>query len=128
MKLFILDVPLLALLGFLIARVHAKFLVDRHPDFYFFAGELVIAAFWIDVLVCAFGHANPWGCACMVRPVSRWISMFYVLSYPLWFLWGGKRAFDLFGRNPRQGGFLWPLRLEDRTKPFLAPWKQAGKE
>jgi len=124
MKLFILDVPILIVLGFVAARVYARYLVDDHPNFYFHAGWMITMIFWINALLCLLGLIEPWGARAMVRPVSGYIAVMYVAAYPLWFVWGARRAFQLFGRNPRQGGFLWPLRDEDKTEPFKPPWNQ----
>ncbi len=122
MNLWIPDVPILIVAGMVLAYVHAKFMVDKHPDFLFHAGTIVIGLFWINALLSAVGLIQPWGAECMLRPVSGYIALFYVLSYPLWFIWGCLRSLLAFGRTPRQGGLLWPFTLRETTKPFRPPW------
>jgi hypothetical protein len=125
MKIWIWDVPILFLLGAIAARMYGKWLVEKHPDFYVHSAIIINALFWLNALVSAFG-ASPWlGSVKHTVVVPGWIALFYVLSYPLWFHLGGERTLALFGRNPSQGGFLWPFTVKDRTKPFKAPWKQA---
>jgi hypothetical protein len=122
MSVWLWDVPVLFLLGAVLARVYAKWLVVKHPDFFAHAGTIVIAVFWLNALFAAFG-ARPWfGAVHAVRPISRWLGLFLTLSYPLWFNFGAERIFALFGRRPTQGGFLWPFTVKDRTKPFQPPW------
>ncbi|MFH1537636.1 MAG: hypothetical protein ABIH66_01665, partial [bacterium] len=69
------------------------------------------------------GVIEPWGVGLFCRAVSRWIALFYFLSYGLWFYWGAGSARSLFGRAPDQGGFLWLATMEDKTEPFSPSWK-----
>jgi len=117
MIIFIWDVPIIILLGFFFAFAHAKIFVDKHPDFHVHIGFVTIMVFWINAAFAFFG-ADPWGAECAIRIVPKAIAVPFTLSYPFWLIWGGTRAFHLFGRSPRQGGFLWIFSLKDRTKPF----------
>lgn len=129
MKLFILDVPIIVILGFVFALIHKR-VVDKHPTFLFYAGLLVTLLFWIPALLSALVSIDPWfgliKCG-LARQISRWLALFFVLSYPLFFIWGTHRAFGLFGYTPRQGGVLWLTTLEDKTKPFKPAWKETEK-
>jgi len=123
MKLFVWDVPVLIILGFVFALIHRR-ITDKHPDFLFHVGFITITFMWLSALFSAFG-ADPWfGIvnAGTAENVNGWLALFLVLSYPLWFIWGTRRALTLFGHNPRQGGFLWIMSLKDRTKPFKRTW------
>lgn len=122
MNLWIWDIPLLILLGIILARIHAKWLVVKRPDFFAHFSSIIIAVFWLNALFSAFG-ARPWFGVRHVYQVPGWVALLYVLSYPLWFMFGAERSFALFGRRPTQGGFLWPFTVKDRTKPFQPPWK-----
>ena len=122
MKIWLWDVPFLIILGAIFARVHAKWLVTKHPDFFVHSATVLIAVFWLNALVCAMG-GWPWFGVEHVYFIPKGIGIFYVLSYPLWFMFGAERAFALLGRRPTQGGFLWPFTVKDRTRPFQSPWK-----
>jgi hypothetical protein len=124
MMIWVWDIPVLFVLGIIVARLHAKWLVVKHPDFFVHTGTIIIAVFWLNALVSALG-AHPWlGHVHALRPISRWLALFLVLSYPMWFHFGAERTFALLGRRPTQGGFLWPFSVKDRTKPFQSPWKR----
>jgi len=124
MKLFIWDVPILVIAGFLCALVQKR-IADKHPDFSFHVGTVITLLMWLSALFSAFG-VDPWfgiiksGVA---KDVNGWLAFFLVMSYPLWFIWGARRAFATFGRSPRQGGFIWVFTIEDKTKPFEPAWK-----
>ena len=122
MMIWVWDVPILIVLGMVLAGMHARWFAVKRPDFFVHAATLVIALFWLNSLLSAFG-AHPWCCVENIRRVRYAIALFYVLSYPMWFMFGAERIFALFGRRPTQGGFLWPFTLKDRTKPFEPPWK-----
>ena len=117
MSIFVWDVPILILLGFFYALAYAKLMVDKHPDFYVHIGFVTIMIFWANAAFAYFGY-NPWGFQSQIRFVPKAVAIPFTLSYPFWLIWGGTRAFHLFGRSPRQGGFLWIFSLRDKTKPF----------
>ena len=123
MRLFIFDVPILVILGFVFALIQKR-IADEHPDFIFHAGFFTVAFFWIAALFSAFGM-DPWFGIIggkLAKPINGWFAFFLVMSYPMWFIWGEHRAFELFGRTPRQGGFLWLFSIEDKTEPFKPAW------
>lgn len=122
MMIWVWDVPILIVAGMILARVHAKWLVPKHPDFFVHAGFIVVGLFWLNGIAAALGF-SPWlGVENVVR-VPGWIALFFVLSYPMWFIFGAERMFALFGRRPTQGGFMWPFSIKERTKPFSSRWK-----
>lgn len=122
MKIWFWDIPLLILFGAIIARIYARWLVVKHPDFFFHAMALTIVVFWLNALVSALG-GWPWFGVRHVYIIPKGIGLFTVLSYPLWLTFGAERTFALSGRRPTQGGFLWPFSVRDRTKPFRPPWQ-----
>jgi len=122
MSIWLWDVPLLIVIGMILARIHGKWLAIRHPDFFFHSAAVVIGLFWLNAILTAFGM-DPWLGAETTVEVPGWIALFYVLSYPMWFLFGAERVFATFGRRPTQGGFLWPFTIDETTKPFQPPWK-----
>lgn len=125
MRLFIFDVPIAIILGFVSALIHKK-VVDKHPSFVLYAGLLVTLFLWLSALFSAFGMSPWFGIISenLAKPINGWFALFLVLSYPLWFIWGTHRAFALFGYTPRQGGLLWLTSLEDKTRPFQPAWKK----
>lgn len=130
MKLFILDVPIVIILGFVFALIHKR-VVDKSPSFILYAGILVTLIFWLSALLSAF-KINPWfgtiPSGYFAKPINGWFALFLVLSYPLWFIWGAHRAWGLFGYTPRQGGIMWLMTLEDKTEPFKPAWGKSTEE
>ncbi len=122
MRIFILDVPIIIIVGLVSAYAYAKHLRERHPDAYVLMGLLVILICWLNVVLSNLGIISPWFTGRMVVPVNTTIGIFYVLSYPLWFIWGGERSLSLLGRSKAQGGLLWPITLKDTTAPFKPAW------
>ena len=124
MMIWVWDVPILIILGMILARIHAKWFAIKHPNFFFFSAVFITALFWINSLVSAFGGPSWLGVESTYR-VPGWIALFFVLSYPTWLLFGAERMFALFGRRPTQGGFMWPFSIKETTKPFESPWKKS---
>jgi len=129
MKLFIFDVPIIVILGFVFALIQKR-VVDKRPAFLLYAGLLTTLFFWLSALLSALLATNPWfgliSCG-LAKNISRSLALFLVLGYPLFFIWGTHRAFGLFGYTPRQGGVLWLSSLEDKTAPFKPAWKESEK-
>ncbi len=122
MSVSIIDVPSLIALGAVTGYLDAKKWRRDHPDLYAGVSSAVLAAFWLKALLRAAGTGKPLG----GNRTNKWIALFMVLSYPLWFGWGAERARSLFGRTPEQGGMLWPFTLRDGTEPFKPAWHAGG--
>ncbi len=123
MRIYILDVPIVIIVGLVSAYAYAKYLREKHPDAYVLSGLLVILLFWLNAVLSNLGViSGPWFTDRMVVSVNATVGIFYVLSYPLWFIWGGERSLSLFGRSKSQGGLLWPITLKDKTAPFKPAW------
>lgn len=127
MQVSILDVPLMIVGGALGAYFYQGWLRGRNKDWYFFIGSILVGIFWFNVLMSYLGFMDPWYFAPLTVDINRWIWLFYVLSYPLWFMWGGNRMFLLVGRSPSQGGLIWLFTTEDRTEPFEPAWEQGSE-
>jgi hypothetical protein len=125
MKIFLFDVPILILIGYLSARIYAKKLYDTHKDAYTILYLCFNLLFWLNILFSYFGIIQPWilGNKYSVVINNKFVGIIYVLSYPLWFSWGAERAWDFWGRNPYQGGISWFLGYKERQKPFKPSWK-----
>lgn len=130
MKIFLFDVPLLILIGYISARIYAKKLYENHPDAYTILYLFFNILFWLNVILSYFGIIEPWFLKSKycVEIKNRVIGIFYVLSYPLWFSWGSQRAWDFWGRTPYQGGLGWFLGYKEREKPFKPAWKSFHRE
>lgn len=128
MMISVLDAPLILLLGFVSAFVYQARLWERNKDWFVFLGAIFVGAFWVNSLLSYMGIIEPWIVSPFTVSVSPWIALFYVLSYPLWFRWGGNQGFLTFGRNPQQGGFLWLFRLGTTTEPFEPAWETGKNE
>jgi len=122
MSIFIFDVPIMIIVGFVTAYVYAKHLREKHPDLYVLVGLFFTLIFWINIILSNLNIIHPWFTNIMVVHVNTTVSIFYVLSYPLWFIWGGERAFGLFGRSKFEGGLIWPFTLKDKTASFKPAW------
>lgn len=128
MRIFILDVPFMIIAGSISAYFYAKYLRERHPDAYTFTGLSLLLISWLNVILSNLHIIEPWFTQHMVVYVNTTIGIFYVLSYPLWFIWGGERILGLFGRSKTQGGLIWPLTLNDKTEPFKPAWSVGDTE
>ena len=122
MKIFILDVPMIIVVGMVAGYLHGKHLRARHPDFHILLGLSVTFLFWLNALLSNLHVMAPWFARHMVVPVNTTVGIFYVLSYPLWFIWAGERTLGTFGRTKEQGGLFWPFTLMDKTEPFKPLW------
>jgi len=123
MEVCILDVPILVILGMLVGYVYSKKLLKKYPDSYFHISAILVALFWINALLSYLEVIRPWIGGWVSTEVNIWIALIYVLSYPLWYLWGTERACQIWGRTPEQAGVLWPFRLKDKSEPFKPAWK-----
>jgi len=131
---FIIDIPALIVLGAVAAWIYKEKLRERNKDWFFFLGSAIILLFWLVgvalyfrlIPVLGVGDSryfmwnawwdlgiNPSGAGMHILAVFLW------LSYPLWFLWGARRGYFIFGREPGQGGLVWMLRLKDRRPKTL---------
>lgn len=119
----ILDIPAITIIGFSSALVYKSKLIKKNKDWYVFLGIIFIAIFWTNSILSNIGIIDPWIISPLTTQVNTWIGLFYILSYPLWFMWGGTQSFRLFGRSPEQGGVLWLFRLGDPTEPFKPAWR-----
>ncbi|MDY6780105.1 MAG: hypothetical protein SV760_06105 [Halobacteria archaeon] len=112
-------VPAMILLGGASAFAYKKVLRRRNEDWFVFLYEIFVVAFWIHAVLAATGALT-----FATVEASAAVGVFYVLSYPLWFKWGGEFVFILVGRAPDQGGALWVLRIKDTTEKFQRAWKR----
>lgn len=124
MKLYLLDVPILIVIGFLSGYLYAKHLIKKNKDWYTFLISFFTILFWLNALLSNVKVIpSPWFIHSLVVNVHPLIGIFYVLSYPLWFAWGAERFYQLFGRSPEEEGALWPFTLKERAEPFKPSWK-----
>ena len=123
MKICVLDVPVLFFAGMLIGWLHAKVWHRERKELFIVLLAVVVGVFWLNGFLSALGAVEPWLLGLFCRPASRWIALFYFLSYGMWFYYGANTSWRLFGRAPDQGGFLGLLSSRDSTEPFAAPWK-----
>lgn len=129
MKIFLFDVPILIFLGYLIGVIYAKKLYEKNRDAYFFLYIFFVCIFWLNIILSYFGIIEPWVfCKKYCVEINKFIGLFYVLSYPLWFGWGTQRAWDTWGRTPQQGGVMWFIGYKERAKPFKPLFKKASQE
>lgn len=129
MKIFLYDVPLLIFIGYVVGRIYAKRLYEKNKDAYFILYVFLNGIFWLNVILSYFGIIQPWFVPekyCV--EINKFIGFFYVLSYPLWFMWGTHRAWDIWGRNPYEGGAMWFLGYTERAKPFRPLWESSPED
>lgn len=117
------DVAILTLAALVVAAAYSQWLEPHNPDWYAALKWVVVLGLWGHAALITVGGVDPWlvGSAVAVHPA---VGVVYVLSYPLWFGWVSRRLFVLFGRTPRQGGFLWPMTIKDRTESFERSWEK----
>ncbi len=128
MEISIIDVPLMVILGIISAYVYKNFLRERNPDWHIFLAMIFVGIFWLNSLITYLGFIDPWYLAPCTVNINRWIALFYVLSYPMWLGWGMERMFELIGRSPKEGGFLWTLKMGKDSETFDPPWEHGKRE
>ncbi|MBI4361895.1 MAG: hypothetical protein HY558_01840 [Euryarchaeota archaeon] len=131
---FILDIPLLVLLGYISVYLNQKHLHRRSPDSLFLLGAAIMALFlgvsiplylnWLPPPnleplplfgPCGDGATFMWN-SCLglgITPTRGLhpIALLLFLSYPLGYLWGVERGRWAFGRRPGQGGIRWMFQM-----------------
>lgn len=128
MKLCILDVPVVTILGFIIALIYAKRLRDKNPDWWFFLLLLITGTFWLNALLAGLGAIEPWFGLFPFVQVSKWIALPSILSYPLWYNFSGRVATCLFGHDRTQAGMVWPFSIKDKSELFKPSWKSSQSD
>ncbi len=83
---------------------------------------MLTTIFWLNALLSALDVMRPWFGLLPAAEVSGWIALFSVLSYPLWYIWGGQVAMLLFGHDRTEGGVIWPFTIKETTDPFKPSW------
>ncbi len=122
MLVSIFDAVIMLLLGFVSGILYRFYLCRRNPDWFVFLTVSIVGLFWLDALLVFSGY-TPWAFAPAIDLDSALVGVFYVLSYPLWFRFGGGVSFILFGRTPQEGGITWVFSMSDRTEGFSPDWK-----
>ncbi len=129
MEISILDVPIMILLGILVAYAYKHGLRQRNKDYHILLGILFVAIFWINSLLVHWGYlAEPWGIGLATAEVAPWLAFFYILAYPMWYTWGQARMFTLIGRKPEEGGIVWFFGTGKDEESYEIPWDHEKKE
>lgn len=129
MKIFLFDVPILIFIGYIVGRMYAKRWYEKNRDIYVVLYVFFTGIFWLNILLSYLGIIFPWIiCQKYCVELNKFIGVFYVLSYPLWFGWGSQRAWDIWGRTPYQGGVMWLWGYKERAKPFKPSWEGTSIE
>ncbi len=117
------DVPVLIGLGVFFGWLFAKKLYHEN-QFYIATLFGVTCLFWLNVLLSNLGVMAPWHMTGVAVDLnSTAIGVFYVLSYPLWFIWGSRLFGYIWGKTPHQNGLMWLVGHTERAKPFKPTWK-----
>ncbi|MEM3085559.1 MAG: hypothetical protein QXO51_00920 [Halobacteria archaeon] len=129
---FILDAPLLVLLGFFAVYLHQTRLRKRNEDALAFLSVAILALFWgvsvplylgllpnLFLPQCGDGPTFIWN-SCLPLGVApgpgMWpLALLLFLSYPLWYAWGVERGRRAFGRRAGQEGVLWIFKPEEEA-------------
>ena len=128
---FLIDIPMMIVLGIVVAWIYKEHLKERNKDWFFFLGFAVTIIFWVVasalylrlISMPSVGIADGryfmwnmwWNLGIDPSGVGMHLIAFLLfLSYPLWFLWGAERGYQFFGREPGSGGTFWVLTLKDK--------------
>lgn len=123
MILFLYDVPVIIVLGYLLGWYYSKRGYEKN-EFYFFYMCLFTFLFWLNVLLSNITGMKPWFIGgSHVGSVPVLIGVFYVFSYPLFYTWGTRLFQYFWGSTPYQNGLSWPIGVEERARPFKPSWK-----
>lgn len=124
MYLNLFDIPVLVIVSFVITLRDAKVWKKKNPDLWYILSVGIVFVFWVNALLAALHVITfPWGHPLGAAPMSRWVALLIVLSYPLWYNWSAENALRFFGRNPYQEGLVWPFTKGENSEPFQPAWK-----
>ena len=121
---FIFSIILLIILGMIVAWAYKRKLRKINKDASVLLGLLIMGFFWtfgtlFYLNIINFGVISgknlmwnfPFNLGIIPSPSLDLIASFLFLSYPLWYLWGLERGYDLWGRRPYQEGVLYIFRM-----------------
>jgi len=118
---FLFSIILLIILGLIIAWAYKRKLRQINKDASVLLGLLIIGLFWILGILFylnifgADGANLMWnfpfnlGIATDKTNLTPYAILLF-LSYPLWYLWGLERGYQIWGRRPYQEGILFIFR------------------
>ena len=131
---FLFSTIILVLLGMLVAYSYKKKLRQINKDASVLIGLLIIGLFWgigimiyLDILkirLGSFGSGRelmwnfPLYLGIVLTNSLDLYAMLIFLSYPLWYLWGMERAYQIWGRRHYQEGMLYIFRT-DKSKTVM---------
>ncbi len=123
---FLFSIILLVILAFFMSWAYKRKLRQINRDASVLFGFLFMALFWIFGILCylniinfgAYGTGEQmmwnfpfnFGIDPSIANLD-WYAAFLFLSYPLWYLWGLERGYQIFGRRRYQEGALFLFRL-----------------
>ena len=125
---FLLSTIMLIFLGMIVAYSYKKKLRKINKDASVLIGFLIIGIFWsigiftyLDIIKIRFGtYASGrelmWNFPLYLGIVFTYnlnldlYAALIFLTYPLWYLWGMERAYQLWGRRPYQEGLMYIFR------------------
>ncbi len=125
---FLFSIIILVLLGMLVAYSYKKKLRQINKDASIFIGLFIIGLFWVvgisiylDILRINMGSYGSgrelmWNFPLYLGIVfTNSLDLYAILiflSYPLWYLWGMERAYQIWGRRHYQEGLLYITRTD----------------
>lgn len=123
---FIFSIILLVILGMFIAWAYKRKLRQINKDASVLLGFLVIGLFWTIGILCYLNILNfgsygtgeelMWNFLFNlgINPNAANLDPYAIilfLSYPLWYLWGLERGYQIWGRRKYQEGVLFLFRM-----------------
>ncbi|MHA1379199.1 MAG: hypothetical protein ACTSRG_12525 [Candidatus Helarchaeota archaeon] len=128
---FLFSIILLILLGMIVAYSYKKKLRQINKDASVLIGLLIIGLFWIfggliylEIIKLNFGYSSgrelmwnfPFYLGIIFPKNLDPYALLIFLSYPLWYLWGLERAYQIWGRRHYQEGLMYILRFNKPGK------------
>ncbi|MHA1264707.1 MAG: hypothetical protein ACTSRS_05650 [Candidatus Helarchaeota archaeon] len=120
---FLFSTILLVVLGMLVAWAYKRKLRKINKDASVLLGFLIMGLFWtFGILfylnILNFGVSGqslmwnfPFNLGIVPTPSLDLYAVLLFLSYPLWYMWGLERGYQIWGRRPYQEGSLFLFRL-----------------
>jgi hypothetical protein len=123
---FLFSIILLVIMGMITAWAYKRKLRQINKDASVLLGYLYMGLFWTIGILCylnvinfgAYGTGEEfmwnWPFNLGINPSAANFDLYAVilfLSYPLWYLWGLERGYQIWGRRPYQEGAMFLFRM-----------------
>lgn len=125
---FLFSTILLVILGMIVAWVYKRKLRQINKDASVLLGFLIMGLFWTFGILLYLNILNigisgselmwnfPFNLGIVPTANLHLYAVLFFLSYPLWYLWGLERGYQIWGRRHYQEGALFLFRLNQPGK------------